>query len=128
MAEEPALLTYYNFPMIFRVAAWHFLAAVLFVGQVVSAPEPKLVSSDEASQHLIKRVTPIYPQMAALARIQGHVHLQAVIDQNGKVSSLKSIMGHPMLVASALDAAKGWKYEPFQEDGKPVSVKTEIKL
>lgn len=114
--------------MFSRVAAWHLLAAVLFVGQVVSVPEPKLVSADEASQHLAKRVAPTYPEMALIARIQGRVFLSAVIDEYGKVSSLKSVSGHPLLVQAALDAVKGWKYEPFKEGDKPVAVKTPVIL
>ena len=106
---------------------WQLLA-ILLIGQVVSVPEPKLVSTYEANQHLAKRIEPAYPEMALAARIQGRVLLTVVIDPDGKVSNMKAVSGHPILVQAAQDAVKGWKFEPFKEGDKPVAVKATIEL
>ena len=46
-----------------------------------------------------------------------------VIDETGRVSKLKPIKcTGPLLVDSAMDAVRGWEYEPATQDGRPVAV------
>jgi len=42
------------------------------------------------------------------------------------VQSLQVIAGHPLLVQSALDAVKQWRYQPTLLNNEPVDVDTEI--
>jgi periplasmic protein TonB len=70
--------------------------------------------------------TPEYPPLAKMARIQGTVRLQAVISKEGTVQNLTVMSGHPLLVKSALDAVKQWRYQPTLLNGEPVEVVTEI--
>ncbi|HSS99729.1 MAG TPA: TonB family protein [Terriglobales bacterium] len=86
------------------------------------------VTPEEAQQHLTKRVAPIYPNLAELARIQGLIRLLITIDTAGKTKSIQVISGHPMLIDAALNAARQWQYEPFEADGQPIEVKTEIAI
>jgi len=89
---------------------------------------PKSVSPTEAQGHLTHKVEPTVPALAKMARIGGTVTLQLTISTSGDVISVKTISGHPMLVGSAVDAAKKWKYRPFEVDGKPVQVTTSAEL
>jgi protein TonB len=82
-------------------------------GQVVAA---KLVAQPQ----------PVYPPLARQARIQGNVVLHAIIDKDGRVGELQVISGHPLLVQSALEAVKNWRYQPTQLNGDPVEVDTTI--
>jgi protein TonB len=75
---------------------------------------------------LINQVKPAYPQIAKNARIQGAVVLQAEISKQGTIENLRVISGHPMLVPSALDAVKQWRYKPYYLNGDPVAVETTI--
>jgi len=75
---------------------------------------------------LIRRVQPIYPPLARNARIQGSVILEAVIGRDGSMQNLKLISGHPMLVASAIDAVRQWQYRPYILNGEAVEVETRI--
>jgi protein TonB len=75
---------------------------------------------------VIARPNPVYPPLARQARIQGNVVLHAIIDKDGKVSELQVISGHPLLVQSALEAVKNWRYRPTQLNGDPVEVDTTI--
>jgi TonB family protein len=75
---------------------------------------------------LVKKVSPIYPPLARQTRIQGVVKLHAIIGEDGSVSQLELISGHPLLVQAALDAVKEWVYQPTLLEGKPVEVDTEI--
>jgi TonB family protein len=75
---------------------------------------------------LIKRVTPIYPQEAKNAHIQGTVRLKAVISKTGDVADLEVIDGPIDLAVSAVNAVRKWKYRPYLLNGEPVAVQTEI--
>ena len=68
------------------------------------------------------------PQLARTARIQGAVLLQAEISKSGDIQNLRVISGHPMLIQSALEAVKQWKYKPYYLNGEPVEVETQIQV
>lgn len=78
------------------------------------------------SARRIHEVLPVYPPLAKMAGVQGTVKLQAVIGQDGSVKELKVLSGHPLLVKSALDAVRQWRYRPTLLKGRPVEVLTEI--
>ena len=75
---------------------------------------------------IISRPQPIYPALARQARITGSVVLHAIIGKDGTVSQLEVVSGHPLLVQSALDAVKQWRYQPEVLNGDPVEVDTTI--
>jgi protein TonB len=100
-----------------------------------SAPVPKVatpqrvrVSQGVTSGLLLRRVNPTYPPLARTARIQGKVLLQAQISKSGDIQNLQVISGHPMLIQSALDAVKQWKYRPYLLNGEAVEVDTTIEV
>jgi protein TonB len=76
--------------------------------------------------NLIHKVQPAYPPLARAARIQGAVVLQAVINKQGTIENLKVMTGHPMLVPSAIEAVKQWRYRPYVLNNEPVDVETQI--
>ncbi len=69
---------------------------------------------------------PEYPPLAKMARIQGVVRLEAIIDKDGTIKDLKAVSGHPMLIKSAMEAVSRWRYQPTLLNGEPVEVATEI--
>jgi periplasmic protein TonB len=75
---------------------------------------------------LMNKVQPQYPPLARQTRISGTVRLHAIIGKNGAVEQLEVLSGHPLLVQSALDAVKQWRYQPTQLNGEPVEVDTTI--
>jgi len=56
------------------------------------------------------------------------VLLHAIIGKNGQVEQLSVVSGHPLLVQSALDAVRQWRYQPTTLNGDPVEVDTEIQV
>lgn len=82
------------------------------------------VPPEEAARQIDKQVVPDYPPIAKAARIQGVVRIQIRVTENGEVTNLRVISGHPMLVQAAMDAVRKWKYKPFLRDGQPVSIET----
>jgi periplasmic protein TonB len=75
---------------------------------------------------LIRKLQPSYPPLARSARIQGTVVLQAIISKQGTIENLKVLSGHPMLIPSAIDAVRQWRYRPYILNGEPVEVETQI--
>ncbi len=108
------------------------------IGGIISAtpappPPPKVetpkrirVGGQVQEAKAIFRPNPIYPPLAKQARIQGTVRLEAVISKEGRIDQLKVVSGHPLLVQSALDAVRQWRYQPTVLNGEPVEVATTI--
>jgi protein TonB len=92
----------------------------------VETPKRITVGGNVQSAKAISRPNPVYPQLARQARIQGVVRLEAVIDEQGRITDLKVISGHPLLVQSALDAVRQWRYQPTILNNVPVQVATTI--
>jgi TonB family protein len=77
---------------------------------------------------LVHQVHPVYPSLARLQRVEGAVVLQALVGEDGNVHDIKVTSGPPVLVTAAKQAVEQWRYEPFQLNGKPVSLNTEVKI
>ncbi|HVG90107.1 MAG TPA: TonB family protein [Alphaproteobacteria bacterium] len=106
---------------------WLFFIALVMV-RGASSQEARVISNEEAIQHLTKRVQPKYPSLAEMAHIQGDVLLRVMIDERGRVSEAKGVSGHPMLLDAAVPAVKAWQFDPFTEDGKPAAVHALVKI
>ena len=65
---------------------------------------------------------PIYPDIARMARKEGTVVMEAVLDPSGHVTQLRVIQSVPLLDQAALDAVRQWRYTPSIYAGRPVSV------
>ena len=89
-------------------------------------PQRVRISQGVTKGLLIHKQEPTYPPLARAARVQGEVVLSAVIDTNGQITNLQLVSGHPMLVPSAIDAVKQWRYKPYLLNGQPVEVETTI--
>jgi protein TonB len=70
----------------------------------------------------IRHVAPVYPPVAATARIEGSVVLEAFVDVRGRVVEVEVIQGHSILAKAALEAVRQWAYTPTLLDGVPVPV------
>jgi protein TonB len=90
------------------------------------AQERIQVDSEVQESKLLVMIKPQYPMLAMQARIQGKVRLAAIIDKDGKITELKVVSGHALLVDSALAAIKQWRYRPTFLHGEPVEVATQI--
>lgn len=88
--------------------------------------EPIAVVGNVVAPKLIKKVQPIYPEEARLARVQGRVIAQAVIDEEGAVRDVSLLRGvtsvASMVDDAAMDAVRQWRYEPATLEGRPVKV------
>jgi protein TonB len=95
-------------------------------------PEPKKpepvkvqrvkVGGDVKQPEQIRRVEPVYPTLARQTRTSGTVRLQCVIGLDGRVTGLRLMSGHPLLVNTAIEAVRQWRYRPTLLNGEPVEV------
>lgn len=110
--------------------------AGLIAGNGPVVPPPKAAAAparikqggEVTAASIVTQTRPVYPSLARQARIQGTVVLHAIIDREGKVAQLEVVSGHPLLVQSALDAVKQWRYKPTRLNGDPVEVDTTIQV
>jgi protein TonB len=69
---------------------------------------------------VLRRVQPPYPVLAKQAHIQGSVQVQIEISDEGAVTNVTLLSGHPLLRDAALQAAKQWLFIPTELNGQRV--------
>jgi protein TonB len=71
---------------------------------------------------IIRKVLPVYPELAKRARVEATVILEVNVDEEGNVINVRVLRSHPLLEQAAIDAVKQWKYSPTLLNGEPVPV------
>jgi Gram-negative bacterial TonB protein C-terminal len=66
---------------------------------------------------LMQKVEPVYPSQAIAAHIVGNVIMSIGFDENGYVNDVMVFQGHPLLIQSAIDAVRRWRYARFVFQG-----------
>lgn len=98
-----------------------FITKVLMVLAVAAMLAPASLMAQDGRK-VRKEVKPDYPELAREAHVNGIVRLQVVIAPSGHVKSASVVGGHPLLIASAMQAVKEWQYEPATEETTQVVV------
>jgi periplasmic protein TonB len=98
------------------------------VKQPAAPVEQLAVGGDVKPAKMISSVPPVYPSLARSQHISGNVTIDALIDVNGRVTSMKVISGPGLLHKAATDALRQWKYQPATLDGKPTPMHLTITL
>jgi TonB family protein len=111
-------------------SVWVFCGMHLFCMQLRAQADaaPRSVSESEALNHMQRRVDPIYPPIAAAARVEGEVRISVLIDAQGRISSEKVLSGPLMLQGASLDAVKKWQFSFFTVNGTPEPVTTVVTI
>jgi len=91
---------------------------------VAAEEQPQLVGGLKGIQSKIT-----YPEVARKNGIEGKVVVQAVVDENGKVISVKTLKGiGGGCDEVAMDAVKESRFLPGKQGGKPVKVQVSIPI
>lgn len=97
--------------------------------QPAPVPGPANKGGQIEMPKLVNKVQPTYPQDAKAAGVQGSVVLQLVITQEGAPVSIKVISSPSgVLSESAMEAVKGWRWEPAKLNGAPVEVVSDVTI
>lgn len=89
---------------------------------VAQPPAPVRPGGSIREPKKILDVAPVYPSIAAGARIEGIVILEAVINERGGVERMKVLRSVALLDGAAIEAVKQWRYTPTLLNGTPVPV------
>jgi periplasmic protein TonB len=85
-------------------------------------PDPNTVSEGVLQGSAIKKVKPIYPEIARKSRTGGLVQVQVMISEDGRVMEAFILNGHPLLRYAALEAARQWTFSQTTLSKVPVKV------
>jgi TonB family protein len=78
------------------------------------------ITGDMKPPQLIKKVDPVYPEIARQSHVEGVVILAVRTDTSGKVKDVMVLRSIPLLDQAAIDAVRQWVYKPLIVEGKPV--------
>jgi protein TonB len=68
---------------------------------------------------LIYRVQPEYPLLAVASKMEGLVILEAIVDEEGRVETVRSLRAATIFDDAALKAVRQWRYSPVLLNGRP---------
>jgi len=99
--------------------------------RTVLPPAPKplrpfRIGGNVKPPRLIYGPDPVYPTIARVARIQGDVVIDAIIDTRGNVVQMHFLSGSALLIDAAINAVSRWKYQPTLLNGEPVPVEFQV--
>ena len=89
-------------PIVKNIAALLVTMALVLAGSAY-ADQPRKIKS---------QVQPLISDMARHMNLKGTVRLEVEIGADGLVKSTKALGGHPLLIQSAEQAIRKWRYEP----------------
>lgn len=92
------------------------------VGGLATPPPPPVavrVGGQIKAPKLVHVVPPVYPDLAAQARLTAVVIAEALVDTTGRVREVKILRGAPMFDEAATLAVKQWRYQPLLLNGVP---------
>ncbi len=105
--------------------------------QAVAVPELRVVADSRPTQavsrgitggKLVKKVAPVYPEVAKRTKKSGSISIAATVSHDGTLRNLRVLSGDPILADAALEAVRRWRYEPYRLNGKPIEVDTTIQV
>ncbi|MEK7726904.1 MAG: TonB family protein [candidate division KSB1 bacterium] len=71
---------------------------------------------------IIKRVEPIYPELARKAGMQGKVWVKVLIDKEGKVKKAVIMQGIEIFHEAAISSVLQWVFKPAIQQDRPIAV------
>jgi TonB family protein len=95
------------------------------VPQTTPAPQQRIqVPESWAMGNLLDVVEPQYLEEAKKRRVGGKVVLNLAIDNEGAVKEADPVQGDPLLLKSAVEAVKKWKFRPYVRDSQRMEVES----
>lgn len=90
---------------------WRQGPGVLLLALTLTSPYLFGQEGSENARTVVRKVQPQYPALAQKMNIKGSVKLEVVVEPDGSVKSMNAKGGHPVLVQSAQDAIRQWKWQ-----------------
>jgi len=89
--------------------------------QEAPPPAAKLVrvGGQIKTPKLLRKVDPVYPELAKQARAGALIVLEATVDATGRVQEVRILRSAPLFDEAAVEAVKQWAYRPLLLNGIP---------
>lgn len=99
------------------------VAATVRVPFILVPPEDPVFGKGEPPRP-IKRTPPVYPFAMRSSGLRGDVVVEFVVDTEGRVKNPVVVRTlNPGFNEAALEAMRGWRFEPARLDGRPVNTR-----
>jgi TonB family protein len=92
------------------------IVVLLLLLTAATAASAQDSDTSQQAREVVRRVAPIYPDLARRLQISGIVKLRATIAPNGSVKLIEPVGGNPVLMKAAQDAVANWKYAPSPDE------------
>ena len=106
-----------------------------FEGSAAGAPpaaatpkEPERVGGKVKPPRLLIAPNPEYPVLARLSHLSGIFDIRAVFDEDGKVTSMRAVSGHPLLIPAAWNDVSKRRCEPTILGGEPMPIDLRVEI
>lgn len=99
-------------------------------GLAASIAAPLTASSQDGATVHAKRIYGLtyYPTLAASARVEGKVIVEVTTDSNGRVTSSKVVLGHPLLRHVVEENARLWIFDGATDKSNPLTISYHFRL
>lgn len=91
-------------------------------------PSRVKLSIKDTKKLIVKKVRPVYSDVARNARLVGKCGVGVVITPQGEIAEVRLVYGHPIIASAALDAVRKWKFRPYVKDGHAVEIEGEVEV
>jgi len=105
-----------------RGGVWTGMVGPILNVLIGDVEAPVRAIGDVKAPRLVRRVDPVYPEIARQARVEGIVIIEAETDAFGRVRNARVLRSIPLLDQAALDAVRQWVYDPLVINGRPRGV------
>jgi TonB family protein len=116
-------------PIAARAREIHNLRTAALSARTVAASSPLRVGAGVTAPRLLTKVEPQFSEDALVAKLQGTVTLQLVIDTDGLAKDVKVLTGLGYgLDEKAVETVGKWTFQPGTRGGEPVPVEAKIEI
>jgi TonB family protein len=93
-----------------KKVGWLRTAALATLGIAICCAVPSMRA--DGNRKIVNGPKPQYSGLAKKLKLSGTVKIEVMITPGGQVKETKALGGHPLLVESAVEAVREWKFEP----------------
>jgi TonB family protein len=92
---------------------WTNIAVLLLFATTLTTSQNSFAQEyvQTGDRKVVSKIAPQYPALARSMHLSGVVKVEAIVSSNGVVKNVSVKGGHPLLVQSATDAVRKWKWE-----------------
>jgi len=91
------------------------------IGGTGTGPPPVPVKAPDRPARILRMTRPRYPRDAFVAKREGTVVLEILIDDQGRVVRTRVLQSVPVLDAAAVECVHAWEFAPALHGGRPVA-------